>query len=160
MWFALQNADISPSEAKGSHTLPISASGEELLAWILCVLLCPAVQGRPHPELPQKFMKILSSQTLLSRDVEWVPPTQCSCGWSWTSYGIWERRGRRFSPKYLILLFLILFPIHEWVKIPYYWDPQKKKCSSHSFCWGHAVTLMLKTKFWMQILNHAALSRG
>lgn len=79
---ALWNADVSPSEAKGSDTLPISASGQGLVAELLRELLCPAVQGRPqaHPELPPKFMRMLSSQTLSSRDMEWVPPTQRGYG--------------------------------------------------------------------------------
>lgn len=82
--------------------------------------------------------------------------------WLWVKLNkLWHlrERGRRFSQKYSILLSLLLFHSHEW-KIPYYWDPQKKRCSSHSFSWGYPLTLMLEAKFWIQILNHAALSRG
>lgn len=121
----LWNASISPSEAKGSDTWPISASGQQLLAQLLCGFLCPAVQGRPqalgtsrcavaHPELPQKLMEIHSSQTFFFFFWgHWVDAS--SIVWLWLKLNkLWHFRERawQFSQKYSISLSFYFPPLN------------------------------------------------
>lgn len=114
----LLNARISPSEAKGSDTLPTSAPVQCLCLWHtqdLCGLLCPALQGRPHalyrsssvmahPEIPQKFVKILSSQTVFFR---WQGVDPRNAVWPFAKLKkLWhlKKMVRRFFQKYFFFL--------------------------------------------------------